>query len=78
MSNHRAIIGPAGSGKTTLVKNTMPAGTVLTSTTGISARQLGNDARTVHSVLHFHSKETFDTRSPQAAWNARSERFLIW
>lgn len=55
---HRALLGPAGSGKTTRARESKDA--VLTSTTGISARQLGNEARTIHSLLRFYNRETFE------------------
>jgi ATP-dependent DNA helicase PIF1 len=57
---HRAILGPAGSGKTTLVrKDYADDGTIFTSTTGCSAVNLADGATTIHSLLHFHNPETF-------------------
>lgn len=60
MAKHRAILGPAGSGKTTRVRELANDGTLLTSTTGVSAVNLSDRATTVHSALGFYDRESFE------------------
>src|SRR5262245_25983300 len=57
---HRAILGPAGSGKTTQVRALANDGTFFTSTTGVSAVNLNDGATTIHSLLQFHDRESFE------------------
>jgi ATP-dependent DNA helicase PIF1 len=60
-----AIFGPAGSGKTYLLRQTLalePSWGIFTATTGAAARCLGPEIRTVHSTLGF-----FDLKSVKAS-----------
>lgn len=58
MTRHRAILGAAGCGKTYQIRRLKRA--VLTSTTGVSAVNIGDGAQTIHSLFHFHNRETLD------------------
>ena len=62
-----AIFGPAGSGKTYLLRETLklkPSWGIFTATTGVAARCLGPEIRTVHATLGFYDlksiKASFD------------------
>ena len=63
--NTQCIVGPAGSGKSYNLKQRIESGErmLLTSTTGISAVNLGPGVTTVHSALGF-----YDLRSLQRAF----------
>lgn len=52
MTYLHAILGPAGSGKTSLIKE--KEGLLLTASTGIAALNLGGNCRTINSVLGFY------------------------
>jgi hypothetical protein len=55
------VIGPAGSGKTTLIQERIkadPKGILLAATTGIAAVNLGDNVATIHSTLGFFDYES--------------------
>lgn len=52
MTNLHAVLGPAGSGKSTLIKE--KEGILLTASTGIAALNLGGNCRTINSVLGYY------------------------
>ena len=52
MINLHAVLGPAGSGKSTLIKE--KEGILLTASTGIAALNLGGNCRTINSVLGYY------------------------
>ena len=65
LSAHRAILGPAGAGKTTEVRKLK--GAFFTSTTGVSTVNLHDAATTIHSLLKFHNTETFHAQQSRFA-----------
>ena len=52
MTNLHAVLGSAGTGKTTLIKE--KEGLLLTASTGIAALNLGGSCRTINSVLGYY------------------------
>ncbi len=74
---HRALLGPAGSGKTTRVRDFANDGTVFTSTTGVSALNVLDGATTIHALLHFHDRETFEHQRPKFARLLREYNTLV-
>ena len=72
---YQFVTGPAGSGKTTLVRGwaTHDDGFLLCATTGIAAVNLG-DAVTVHSTLRYSTTEVLETMFEQGYLQSRMRK----